>query len=55
MYWQIAGVPGVVAVSVGSFADPKFPVTPPSFSVYEARRHAWTNAMPSGVEIQHFD
>jgi hypothetical protein len=33
------GIPGMVAVPVGAFADPNFP--PPAFSVYEERKHAW--------------
>jgi hypothetical protein len=33
------GLPGLIAVPVGAFADPSFP--PPKFSVYEERRHPW--------------
>lgn len=39
--------PGVVAVPVGAFADPAFPA--PTFSVYEARKHAWVRA-PEAAE-----
>jgi hypothetical protein len=48
--YEIDGMPGVVAVPVGAFADPKFP--PPTSSVYEARKHAWVH-VPTDVE--HFD
>jgi hypothetical protein len=40
VYWEIANAPGVIAVAVGTFADPTFP--PPRHSVYEERQHAWT-------------
>lgn len=50
VYYAIDGMPGVVAVPVGAFADPSF--SPPSFSVYEARRHAWVK-LPDGIE--HMD
>ena len=33
------GMPGVIAVPIGAFADPGFP--PPRFSVYEHRKHPW--------------
>ena len=36
-----------VAVPVGAFADPSFPV--PTFSVYEERMHAWVS-LPAGME-----
>ena len=36
-----------IAVPVGAFADPKFPV--PSFSVYEEHMHSWVSP-PAGVE-----
>jgi hypothetical protein len=38
------------AVPVGAFADPTFP--PPTFSVYEERRHPWVS-VPDGAE--HMD
>lgn len=37
--WHLENVPDVVAVAVGSFADPKFPA--PRVSVYERSRHDW--------------
>jgi hypothetical protein len=50
VYYTSDGMPGVVAVPVGAFADPGFP--PPVFSVYEERKHAWVR-MPEGIE--HMD
>jgi hypothetical protein len=32
-------LPGLIAIPVGAFADPAFP--PPSFSVFENRKHPW--------------
>jgi hypothetical protein len=37
----------MIAVSVGSFADPSFP--PPTESGYDSRRHPWL-AVPSTIE-----
>jgi hypothetical protein len=39
--------PGLIVVSVGSFADPSFP--PPSRSGYESRRHRWVG-LPDSIE-----
>jgi hypothetical protein len=39
--------PGLVVVSVGSFADPSFP--PPTESGYDARRHPWV-ALPESIQ-----
>lgn len=50
VYYEIDGMPGVIALPVGAFADPGFP--PPVFSVYEARKHAWVR-MPENIE--HMD
>ncbi len=38
--WKLSHAPDVVAVAVGAFADPGFPA--PRVSVYERRRHSWT-------------
>jgi hypothetical protein len=40
VYFEIEAMPGVIAVPVGTFADPSFP--PPRVSVYGVRRHPWT-------------
>ena len=50
VYYDIDGMPGVIAVPVGAFADPSFP--PPTFSVYEARKHGWVE-VPD--EAEHMD
>jgi hypothetical protein len=47
VYYDVADMPGVIAVPVGAFADPTFPA--PTVSVYEARKHAWVN-VPGEVE-----
>jgi hypothetical protein len=47
----IDAMPGVIAVPVGAFADPKFP--PPRFSVYEERKHAWVAVI--GDDIEHHE
>jgi hypothetical protein len=47
VYYLTASEPELVGVPVGAFADPSFP--PPSFSVWEERKHAWVT-MPPDVE-----
>jgi hypothetical protein len=38
--WENAGMPAVIAIATGAFADPAFP--PPRVSVYhESRKHPW--------------
>jgi hypothetical protein len=39
VYWEAEGFPGLIAVAVGSFADPAFPA--PKFSVWKRRQHHW--------------
>ncbi len=51
VYWESDGIPGMIAVAVGAFADPTFP--PPTVSVYGERRHAWTKA--PGVAMEEVD
>jgi hypothetical protein len=50
VYYEADGLPGLIAVSVGAFADPNFP--PPIYSVYESRKHAWISIADS---IEHID
>ncbi len=50
VYYEIDDMPGVIAVPVGAFADPRFPA--PIFSVYEARKHGWVK-VPE--DIEHMD
>ncbi len=50
MYYQLDDALDVIAIPVGTFADPGFP--PPRFSVYETRQHSWV-VLPDNIE--HFD
>jgi hypothetical protein len=50
VYYQLEDLPDLVAVAMGSFADPTFPE--PKFSVYESRKHAWSG-IPA--DAQHFN
>ena len=50
VYYTLDIEPDLVGVPVGAFADPTFPA--PSYSVYEARRHAWARAPES---VKHFE
>jgi len=52
VYWELSGMPEMIAVAVGAFADPHFPA--PQYSVYEARRHPWA-LMPDSMDVQHMD
>jgi len=42
VFWTVEDRPDLVAVAVGTFADPSF--APPSRSVHERTRHPWTVA-----------
>jgi hypothetical protein len=53
IYWEAEGFPGLIAVAVGSFADPAFPA--PAHSVCERRRHHWVEAafgMPLNIQTE---
>lgn len=50
VYYEMEGLPEVIAIPVGAFADPTFPS--PKISVYEERRHAWAG-VPE--DIEHVD
>ena len=52
LYWRIPALPDYLVVTMGSFADPKFP--PPKHSVYEERAHSWSR-VPAGADIEHLD
>ncbi len=43
VWYRTDDAPDVIAIPVGAFASPTFPM--PEVSVYEARRHAWV-ALP---------
>lgn len=46
--WELAALPGFVAVALGAFADPSFPA--PTVSIYEARAYGWTSVGGDGVD-----
>jgi hypothetical protein len=52
VYWTLSGLPNIVAVALGNFADRDLPT--PRISVYESRRHPWV-IVPDHPEMQHFD
>jgi hypothetical protein len=45
VYYIADGMPDLVAVPVGAFADPTFP--PPQYTVYGVRRHPWVTTDPA--------
>src|SRR5574337_540929 len=47
VYYTSDAMEGNVAIPVGAFADPQFPI--PTISVYEERMHSWVS-MPSDIE-----
>lgn len=51
VYWTNDGMPGMIAVPVGAFADPTFP--PPTVAVYCVRRHPWA-VMPA-LAVEEMD
>lgn len=52
VYYTFDGNPDVIAVTVGSFADPTFPG--PEYTVYNDRRHAWAE-MPALAGLNIYD
>lgn len=50
VYYELDGVPDMIAVPVGAFADASFPG--PKVAVYEARQYPWVTL--SGIE-EHYD
>ena len=42
VHWENTGFPDIIAIAIGTFADPYFP--PPSISVWEECRHAWVTS-----------
>ena len=49
VWYQGGGMPDLIAVAIGAFADPAFPA--PRFSVWEGRKHAWVEI--TGDEVEH--
>jgi hypothetical protein len=47
VYFETEAFPGIVAVAIGNFADPDFPV--PAVSVWEETRHSWV-ALPADTK-----
>jgi hypothetical protein len=47
LYWDADVRPDWYLVAVGAFADPDFP--PPSLSIFEESKHAWTR-LPDGMK-----
>jgi len=41
VYWTSEGFPDLVAVAIGTLADPSFPA--PTISVWEVSRHPWVS------------
>ncbi len=48
LFYRGGGFPDLIAVAIGAFADPAFPV--PAFSVWEERKHGWVHIVGDGVE-----
>ena len=51
VFYELAEVPGFIAVPVGGFADPAFPA--PYITVYESRAHPWAKVEPDGAVERH--
>jgi hypothetical protein len=43
VFWESERAPGMIAVAVGTFANPDFQA--PGLSTWERRRHPWTTAI----------
>jgi hypothetical protein len=52
VFWERSGDPEVIAIAVGSFADPQFPE--PRISAHEASRHSWA-MRPAGLDMEHLE
>ncbi len=50
VYWEVSALPDFLSVAVGNFTDSSFPA--PLFSVYESRRHPWTEMPKLNVEMR---
>ena len=48
LYWELTQMPEVIAVAIGAFADPGFPV--PRLSFYGRRQHPWVE---TGLPLEH--
>jgi hypothetical protein len=52
VFWSAERRPELIAVAVGTFADPGF--EKPGLSVWERRRHPWTTATGE-LAVEHLD
>ena len=52
VFWEAELRPGLIAVAVGTFADPSF--EKPSLSVWERMQHPWTKAIDA-QRIEHLE
>jgi hypothetical protein len=52
VYWEPHGYPGMISIALGAFGDPTYP--PPAHSVYETRRHPWTQHI-ADQPMEHLD
>jgi hypothetical protein len=53
VFFKTDDAPEIVAVPMGTFADPEFP--PPTVSVWERRRHSWLDLPGIPPERRHFE
>lgn len=49
--YELDSDPGMIAIPVGTFADPSF--ARPLYSVFEQRRHPWLEIVGEGID--HYD
>jgi hypothetical protein len=52
IYWAAEQRPDLIAVAIGTFADPSFEM--PRYSVWEKRQHTWINSI-SDQQMEHSD
>jgi hypothetical protein len=52
VYWESEAAPDLIAIAVGTFADPQFP--PPGYSVWEKSHHSWAVITTEGP-LEHSD
>lgn len=48
VFYENESLPDVVAIPVGAFADPDFPI--PERSIFERRRHIWVEVIGTGIQ-----
>jgi hypothetical protein len=46
--YENEGMPGLIAIPIGAFADPEFPA--PGLSIWERRKHRWVAVLGDAVE-----